>query len=455
MIAGDNPSPPPDPSFLRWRSRWQRLIRSNFARNVATTYASYIHLMVCNFVASIIIARTLGPAGRGDFFLAVTAVNLGVQFGSLGLQMSMTLLAAKHPAKIAELLGNTALITLFAGVFSVIAGVIVAPFWPASKWLLSLALANIPFNLGFMLMQGILVGVNAVGTRNLQDVGGNFVRLGLVAALWHFGSAGVEAYFAAGLVVPLAGIAMGLSRLWPHLRHGFQPSWPLAREALQYGCKAYLVATFAFLATRVFDFLAVRWWFGKDAAGCYSIAQQLAQTMALFPQVVGILIFPRFCRSPHWLERVRMVRKVTTLVGAAMIPAVIAAWFLARPFIALCFGRDFAPAAEPFQWFLPGIFIWSIEVQFRLLLQSDDVSVSIILGWIATAGISAFLNFVLVPRFGMTGGAMATTASFGCMAVLTFCQMFRETRAQHSKEVTAKEQKSVGPQLGSASANAA
>lgn len=430
MAVGESPYPHPNTFQLRVRAWLQRLFHSNFARNVAATYASQIHLMVCNFAASILIARALAPAGRGIFVLAVNVVVLGVQFGSLGLQSSMTLLAAKYPLQVARLLGNATIVTLLAGVLSAAAWPLILPFWPASGWLLGLALVNIPLNLGYMLLQNILIGINAVGKRNLQEVVGNLLRLALVIWLWCVGTTGVEVYFAAGLVIPAIGIGFSIVHFRSHIQNDPWPSWPLARQALQYGCKAHLVATMAFLATRQFDFFAVNWFLGAAEAGRYSIAQQLALTMALFPQVVGVLLFARFCRSNRWTERIRMARIVVIVMTCVMLPATIAAAVLARPFIVLCFGNDFAAAAEPFRWMLLGVFIWSIEVQARLLLQSDDVRPAVMLGWIGTACVSVLFNLLLVPTFGMTGGAIATTATYGCMGLLTFLQMRRELRVQ-------------------------
>ena len=66
-----------------------------------------ISLVIVGFVTSVIIARTLGPEGRGMFAMAVTLGAIGVQFTNLGLHGSNTYYASRDTQLLSPLLGNS------------------------------------------------------------------------------------------------------------------------------------------------------------------------------------------------------------------------------------------------------------------------------------------------------------------------------------------------------------
>jgi O-antigen/teichoic acid export membrane protein len=156
------------------QQRARSLAASDFVRKVSQTYASHIVRILLGLVTTVIVARALGPAGRGTFATAAAIGALGVQFGNLGLHTANTYFAARDKKSIRVLLGNSIVVSFGLG------SLIAVAIWcalQASPRLLSLsgmnlvlAVAWIPFGLGYLLLQNMLLGMQAVGTYNLVDL---------------------------------------------------------------------------------------------------------------------------------------------------------------------------------------------------------------------------------------------------------------------------------------------
>jgi O-antigen/teichoic acid export membrane protein len=131
-----------------------------------------------------------------------------------------------------------------------------------------------------------------------------------------------------------------------------------------------------------------------------------------------------------------MALKTVALMTLIMAPAILLAGLFARPFIVLCFGRDFGDAADALYWLLPGVFILSIEMIFRQMLQSDHFRVSIVLAWVATLIVNVCLNLWLIPHRGIAGAAMASSLSLAFLGALTLTLVLRDYYAFRAKAMT-------------------
>src|SRR3972149_6606561 len=66
-------------------------------------------------VTSVLVARILGPEGRGLYAVAMAVGAIGVQFGNLGLHASNTYYVARERSLLPALIGNTLLVSFVVG----------------------------------------------------------------------------------------------------------------------------------------------------------------------------------------------------------------------------------------------------------------------------------------------------------------------------------------------------
>jgi len=93
----------------------REFLASDYFIKVAQTFSTRIILILLSLATGVIIARTLGPEGRGVFAMALVLGTMGVQFTNFGLQASNTLYIARDPNLVRPLLGNSLVVSFGFG----------------------------------------------------------------------------------------------------------------------------------------------------------------------------------------------------------------------------------------------------------------------------------------------------------------------------------------------------
>jgi O-antigen/teichoic acid export membrane protein len=409
---------------------WRAAVASELRRDVLETYIVRILVVVLTFATTVVITRTLGPTGRGFYAVAATLGAIGVQFSNLGLHASNIYYVSQDRALLPTLIGNT-LAVVFVACMLVAVGAIGFVLWPAMSplrgSLLFLALAFVPVSLGYMLTQGLLLGVNKVRVYNRIEVGGKLLALGLICvlALGHQGT--VEVLFGITLLSVLVSFLWALLRLRSVSAEPVALSMKLFRQCLPVGVNAYMIAFFGFLVMRI-DLLMVKYMLGATEAGYYSISQVLSENTMLLPVVIGLLLFPKLSAIRDKEAKLHLANKAALVTAALMLPAVVVAAFAAAPVISIAFGRNFLAAVAPFVWLLPGIYFLGIEVVLVQLLNSEGFPKIIVIAWLADTIVNVGLNLWAIPLYGITGASVVSSICYFLIFVVIFAVIRKRFR---------------------------
>ena len=399
---------------------WRVAAGTELRRNVLETYGTRVLVVAVSFATAVVIARKLGPTGRGFYAVASTVGAIGVLFSNLGLHASNTYYVAKDQSLLSALIGNTLAVIGVACIATALGGIAFV-FWPALSpvqgTLLPLALASIPVGLAYLLTQGLLLGVNEVRAYNKIEFGGKLIALVLICIFAVIHQSNVELFFG----VTLSSVM--LSFLWALLRLRRVSSEPpmlslaVFRQSIGIGVNAYLIAFFGFLVLRI-DLLMVKYMLGATEAGYYSISQVLAENTMMFPVVVGLLLFPKLSAIKEREEKLRVAAEGVRVTAALMLPPVAIAALAAAPIISTAFGQNFLPAVSPFVWLMPGTYFLGIETVMVQLLNSEGFPRIIVIAWVADMMINVALNFWAIPRYGITGASVVSSVCYFLMFVI-------------------------------------
>jgi len=412
---------------------WRLAAGTELRRSVLETYGTRVLVVAVTFATAVVIARELGPTGRGFYAVAATVGAIGVQFGNLGLHASNIYHVAKDRALLPALIGNTLAVVFVACVVTALGGIGFI-FWPnlspVQGTLLLLALASVPVGLAYMLSQGLLLGVNEVRAYNKIECGGKFIALVLICILALVRRGTAELFFGVTL------FSVILSFLWALLqlkRVSTKPpalSLAVFRRSLGIGINAYMIAFFGFLVLRI-DLLMVKYMLGATEAGYYSISQVLAENTMMFPVVVGLLLFPKLSAIKEREEKLRLANKAVLVTAALMLPAVVIAALAAAPLISIAFGRGFVPAVSPFAWLMPGSYFLGIETVMVQLLNSEGFPPIIVAAWIVATIINVALNFWAIPRYGINGASAVSSVCYFLMFLIVSAVVWKRNYTRH------------------------
>jgi O-antigen/teichoic acid export membrane protein len=264
----------------------------------------------------------------------------------------------------------------------------------------------------------ILVGHGQIYQVNKAEFTNSVITfLGIVAFVW-FLPFGVTGNL---LAVALAAGAQTALLCW-FLRLDLLPVCTFEqgfwREGLTYGIKAHALLLINYLNYRV-DLLLLKHFSDDATVGVYSLAVGMAELMWLVPNATMAPLFSEVASSDADSRShctLLTVRWSLIFLGVLAAGAIL----VGRPFITLLYGMEYLPSYRPFLWLLPGICLLPI---FKLL--TVDLAGRGYPGYGTTASIAALVtniigNIFLIPLMGASGAALATSISYGCMAMLSF-----------------------------------
>jgi O-antigen/teichoic acid export membrane protein len=377
-----------------------------FGTNVATAVLSLTQVLI--------VARTLGPSGRGTVAFLITITTLTGVIASLGIQEANANLAASHPRLRPSLATNSVIASLVLGIGAALVILGLVGVFPAvgghvSSVLLDITLATMPmfvlkWYLGFMLQADYLFRLYNLGwlTGPLTTV----ITNGLFAAL---GILTVES----AVITWLVGQALGLMVFVVAVlrRYGFgRPDLRLGRASLSFGLKTHF-GRFMSLGNARADQWFIGAMLGSRQLGIYSIAVAWAETLFYIPGVVVLLQRPDLVRAEpsEAAARAAQVFRRAALISVAAGAALA----LAAPFLCTTvFGSRFSGSVDQ----LRVLAISAIGVAMLSLLSNAVIAQRRPL--LASCGdgfalvVTLALDIALIPHLAGLGAAIATSVAY-------------------------------------------
>ncbi|TMD96700.1 MAG: hypothetical protein E6I72_08815 [Chloroflexi bacterium] len=365
---------------------------------------------------NIILARSLGPEGRGIYAVAVMTSAIISLLAQLGVGPANVYHLSKKLIDLDELIGHSTSLALLLGTscFLIVLGSVVAT--GSSKVLgvgstfVVVATAAVPFMLLTAFMQSLLQGGQRFVHFNvvilIQYAAPTFTlitmllifrdrTLGAVTS-WTVSSA-VTALCATYSVVPLTRLRLRLHRA-------------TLRSLLRFGLISYLGNVTSFVNYR-FDVLIVNLFSGARQVGLYSVGTALAEVVWFITNAAAVVLAPRVA-SADASEADRLTEAVARVVGLLTVSAAILLAIFAPLIVVLFFGSAFAESAWAVWLLLPGIVTFSISrILSMYLLGRNRLKVDLAAASVGLV-VTLALDFALIPHFGFRGAAVASSIAY-------------------------------------------
>ena len=404
------------------------LSRQPFFKHVASTMSAQIGGLMLSVTASVIVARALGPKGKGAVAVVLLIGNLLALVLNGGLSSANVYFAASGKISPSKLLSNSAIFTFLATVIGTVLVLALAPTGLIEKLVpgisMSLLLVGIiafPLRLLDMLLSCILQGLQKIVTVNIIDLSQSLIYVVLALLLvvvFKFGIWGAVVALQAGVVATATAKLVFLHRndIKLHLR------WDgaVARETLRFGAKSYVSNIMQFFNYRL-DSLIVNFYIGVAGAGLYSVSVSLAELLWHMPNAVSYALFPKSAASKpenvnRVLPRIFGITTAVTTLGAGLL--VLSGKFV----IQFLFSKAFASAYVPMLALLPGVLCLGggkvllayISGRGYPIYQSICIGISLV--------VTVVLDFILIPQYGILGAAVASSVSYA--TILLFAAYF-------------------------------
>lgn len=389
----------------------------------AATYAT-------SFAVSIVVARALGPDGRGRYALPMVVLAVALALANLGIEHAQIFLAGRG-VPLATLWANSTLVGLVAGVGTWLVGLI----------LLLTSVGRVGTSVETAWLVVVIVQVplllHVLYWLNLLQLAGR-VRAGVATGLVVAGAqlAAVVALVALDVLTPFVMLlvigAMNVLTWALVLTLGARSglvAWAVdrdvLREGLRFGIRAQLGIVFVFLLLRV-DQLMVERALGFEALGIYVLAVTLAEFLWLLSEPFASSLLPHQVAAGDG-DDVKLGFAVARMSVALVGVVAVAAWIVAPLVIRWCYGPAFVEAAAPFRWLLPGVVALAIQRPLAgVLLKRGRVGLVSGFGAIALVA-NVGLNLALLPALGSIGASVASSVAYLVLATAYVVAIKRQT----------------------------
>jgi O-antigen/teichoic acid export membrane protein len=371
--------------------------------------------LVIGYVASIALARSLGPAGRGLVAVIQSDAVLVISLAGLGTPTAITFFASRRERLQPALSGFAFIFTGILGALAALA-VLVGGGWLQEHqgegfgqdvWWLGAAL--IPLMYYEYFVASLLNARRAYGLQNrltiLGRVGTLVATLSLVTGLG-WGVAGGLIAASMISVVRIVGCIPLLTRIGMRI-----PKPHVVAATLHYGWRVAIGQMFRFFSGR-FDLLVLSLMAPLATVGNYAVAQTVAEIVLIVPQSFGFVVMPMVAAG-----ETHRAAPALRLVGTLAMLGVAAVCVLGPALILLGFGSAFRPALAPFFILLPGIWMLGLANICGSVLSGKKRpgTASVLAG--GAALLTLVLDLALIPSFGAEGAAVASTAAYALFGI--------------------------------------
>jgi len=392
---------------------------NSISKNSAITFSSQILIFALGLITSIILARTLGPTGRGIYALIILIPTVMLRLGSLGIEAANVYFTGSKRYQIKDIVSNSLLSSILLGL------VLISLFWgiahlnifhrflnsnqinPFYLWLVVL---TVPLSLLSRFLNSIFLGKEEIVKYNKINIFRSVLQLVAIVVflvILKQGVAGAVFSYIFTIISVTLFIVLLIKKGTPI---GISYNQNLLKDSIKYGLKAYFGNLAQFLNYRL-DMFLVAAFLTPAAVGYYSVAVGIAEKLWMLPGAIATVLFPRIsslkdAEANNLTPRVACFTFLITFV-ASLILAI-----LAQPLIKILFGPAFLPSVTPLLILLPGIIALSgCKVLTADLAGRGKPQFGTYASFVSL-GVNVPLNLWLIPKWGISGAAFASSVAY-------------------------------------------
>lgn len=390
-------------------------LKLRLIKNAGWLFGAEVISKILAYGIIVLLSRTLGPEGLGQYSFIFYYVGLLGIFSDLGVGFYFMREVARDKGKLPELLPDVLGFKIVLAVINFLIIVGLTIFLPKPEWMkVLIVLAG---------AEAMLTWVSMVFTRTMYayEVTKYEAIARTVERLWAFFVGGAVLYLYPSLtpfIIALLGgyvirellrIRWGL-RFVEKISIRFNPTvW---KELLKKSYPFWLIGLFTLIYYRT-DMVMLNLLRGDYETGIYRAAYMWIQVAMLVPNVVIPTTLPSMARL--WKEDKRtletLFRKSFQTLGLLGVAGLVGYYLLAEYGILLVFGEKFVlsiPVLRILAFALPFMFLNSLFGSF-LNATGRELTFTKITGF--TALLNVALNYILILNYGAEGAAVATVVS--------------------------------------------
>lgn len=401
---------------------------------IITSVGTKFVVLFGSFIMSIILARYLGPEGKGIIASIFVIPNLLISIADLGIRQATAYHVGKkiyHPNIVFTAIFKVWLIT---SIFSMLFAIVYYSTGSSELYgwnLLLIPIITIPFMLMNKYTEGMLLGLQQVLTINKKRLVGFvanllFLFLFVVLLKLHvFGAALIT------LFVGVTTLAFSFYMLSNSVRFSREKEPKIISKLIKKGI-VYAVALFILNLNYKIDIIFLERLSNSVEVGIYSIGVNLSELIWQIPAAMGMVLFSKSANSKLDMDAVDRATRLLRISWVPIIIITVLFWVFAPLFVPFVYGEEFIRSSEVIRLLLPGVLAM---VLFKILnadLAGRGFPLFALKVYVIALIINIVANLILIPAYGANGAAIGSTISYSVGAILFSIAYYRKSKIKYT-----------------------
>lgn len=393
---------------------------------LSLTVVTYGALLIVNAGSGIVLARGLGPEGRGDITVATLWPGLIVGIGALGIPGSVAYYAAQDKTRPSRVLATALAMAVPLTLVLVLIGWFALPLILHGKP--PQVLSHARFYLWYLPLfplalyaQSYLQGKLAMGWFNASALCYSVVWTLVLVTLWASHQLTVQAALTASLGAWAVTAGLSLAGAFWKQDAGWRPDPALVRPLLWFGLRKQIGNIASVVVQQRLDLLLLSLFVSTRELGTYAVAGSAAVVAAFLPTAASNVLYPVFARQtsttlPLAMSRFLLAGGLFTLVTGPILLFLIP---FAVPYV---YGPAFLSSRPLAALLAVGYLIRGWNSMLTAALSGSGRPFTASIGQAVEVVALAPLLAILIPPLGLTGAG--TAVPFAAAAAFIYLLIF-------------------------------
>ena len=425
--------------MLSWdyiKEKWADAGFQRYFKNTGWVFISRILSMVISFIATIIIARNLGPGNYGQLSYAVSFVAIFSFIASLGIDSVLYRELIKFPEKRKEYLGTAFVMKSVAGVVTAIIIVVSAMLISqddVSRILIFILAGTFLFYPPNIINYEFQAKVKSKLPSIISLV--ITLILNILKILVIFSNKGVI-YLALILLLEPILYAILLTIAYKIEFKETILSWKfdkdIATKILKDSWPMIIMGAFSIIYGRI-DQVLIKNMLDATSVGIYGAAVTIAEAWYFAHGIITTSMYPAVVNAKKVSEELyeKRLKKFVIVLFLLSVGISIVTMIFAPLIMGILYGSAFSGSVMVLQiyvWANVGVALNSLV--FNYLITENYRKIILFVSFIPMV-INIILNLVWIPKYGIAGSAFATAISYSLGPLSILC--FKQTREKMIK----------------------
>jgi O-antigen/teichoic acid export membrane protein len=393
-------------------------------------------------LTAVVVARVLGPDGTGAYGVVLATFSLMTVLADLGVSTGAAYRISGRAWPAARAVRQVQIGALVLGVAGAGVALVVATVARDSAFkgvgigTLAIGLAGLPFALSWIFGSFVALAQDRYERAALPTVTQGLANLALVAVLSPVhGVRGAVVALTVSHALTAAWLAivgiMGAPRAKGWLAQTPFEIW----AAIRFGVKASVTTVLGVVNQR-FDLLILNAYAVPAEVGNYSVALSLTALQMLLPMSIGTVVLPRVSSLAGLDAGDHETLVISKSVKHAVVVSTASAIAMAFVLLAVpaVFGGDFQPAVALGWILVPGTAAYGVAYVLAATIVGKGRPGHVLRAMLIVTPATIALYFALIPPFGATGAATASSISYSA-SMVAYWLVFRRLCAIPLREL--------------------